>query len=207
MSMELWRQRYRALPVTPVKRELAQVLSEAEEQAAPVLCVTGDARGAAAFTEHWLPHIASRGHGAYAVSVRGQGSTPKEAGGRQAMVHDLVQTAAQLPRQAILIGHDKGAALVAHALARYPAAAAVLLAPKGVKAAPGDPVGSPRVLVAGSPDDRKTSAKSLETAARAYGGTPLLFPGVGHDFMNDPGWQAPLDAILDWLENKQAAVG
>lgn len=202
MSMELWRRRYRSLPVTPVEREVAEVRSETDD-APPILCVTGDPKGAAAFGEHWLPHIAARGHNAYAVSVRGQGSTPKESGGRQAMVHDLVQTAAQLPKQAILIGHDRGALLVAHALTRYPAAAAVLLAPKGVKAAPAPPTGSPRVLVAGSPDDRKTSAKGLETAARAYGGTPLLFPGVGHDFMNDSGWQAPLDAILDWLADKE----
>lgn len=203
MSMELWRRRYRSLPVTPVKRELTEVRSDTDD-APPILCVTGHPTGAAAFSEHWLPHIAARGHNAYAVSVRGQGATPKESGGRQAMVHDLVQTAARLPKQAILIGHGRGALLVAHALTRYPAVAAVLLAPKGVKAAVAAPTGSPRVLVAGSPDDRKVSAKSLETAARVYGGTPLLFPGVGHDFMNDPGWQAPLDAILDWLEDKES---
>lgn len=202
MSMELWRRRYRSLPVTPVKRELARVTAETDD-APPILCVTGDPKGAAAFSEHWLPHIASRGHSAYALSVRGQGATVKAPGGRPAMVHDLVQAAAGLPRRAILIGHDRGALLVAHALTRYPAAAAVLLAPKGLKVAPAAPVGSPRVLVAGSPDDRKTSAKGLDTAARAYGGTPLLFPGVGHDFMSDPGWQAPLDAILDWLEDKE----
>ncbi|MGH8880347.1 MAG: alpha/beta hydrolase, partial [Stackebrandtia sp.] len=63
------------------------------------------------------------------------------------------------------------------------------------------------VLVAGGPDDRKTSAKVLETAARAYEVTPLLFPGIGHDFMNDAGWQAPLDAILDWLDDKQSGEG
>lgn len=200
MSMELWRRRYRSKAVDPVKRELAQVLAEDDEKA-PVLCVTGDQRGAAAFTRHWLPHIATRGRGGYAVSVRGQGETARAGGGRQAMVHDLVQEAVALPKRAILIGHDRGAALVAHALTRYPAAAAVLLAPRGVKAAPAPPVGSPRILVAGSPDDRKTSAKVLETAARAYEVTPLLFPGVGHDFMGDAGWQAPLDAILDWLDD------
>ncbi|MGH8882978.1 MAG: alpha/beta fold hydrolase, partial [Stackebrandtia sp.] len=142
MSMELWRRRYRSKAVPPVVREVARVLAE-DDEAAPVLCVTGDPRGAAAFTQHWLPHISTRGRGAYAVSVRGQGETSKAAGGRQAMVHDLVQEAVRLPKRAILIGHDRGALLVAHALTRYPAAAAVLLAPRGVKAAPAAPVGSP----------------------------------------------------------------
>ena len=204
MSMELWRRRYRAKAIPPVVREVEQVLAE-DSQTAPVLCVTGDARGAAAFTQNWLPHIASRGRDAYAVSVRGQGETPKTPGGRPAMVHDLVQEAVRLPKRTILIGHDRGAVLVAHALTRYPAAAAVLLAPRGVKTAPAPPVGSPRILVAGSPDDRKAPAKVLETAARAYEVTPLLFPGVGHDFMGDTGWQAPLDAVLDWLDEGDKA--
>ena len=44
-------------------------------------------------------------------------------------MHDVVQVAAGLPRQAVLVGHGAGALVVAHALARYPARAGVLLAP------------------------------------------------------------------------------
>jgi pimeloyl-ACP methyl ester carboxylesterase len=204
VSVDLWRRRYRAIPVSPVAREVISAVPEFDSDAAgvPIVCVTGDPRGAAAFAENWLPHIAQRGRPAHAVSVRGQGNTPKGDGGRDGRVHDLVQVAARLPRQAVLIGHGRGANLVAHALTRYPAAAAVLLAPRGVASAPALPVGEPRVLVAGSPHDRKAGEKVLDKAAAAYGGAPLLFPGLRHDFMSDQGWRAPLDAILDWLDEK-----
>ncbi|MGH8792787.1 MAG: alpha/beta hydrolase [Stackebrandtia sp.] len=204
MSLELWRRRYRKAPVTAVKREIVSAAPEFDsaDELPPVLCVTGDPRGAAAFAEHWLPHIAARGRAVHAVSVRGQGKTPKGDGGRAGRVHDLVQAAVRLPRRAVLVGHGSGAQLVAHALTRYPAAAGVLLAPQGVRSAPGDPVGGPRLLVAGSPEDRKSPQKTLDKAAAAYHVAPLLFPGISHDFMSDPGWKAPLDAILDWLDEK-----
>jgi pimeloyl-ACP methyl ester carboxylesterase len=62
------------------------------------------------------------------------------------------------------------------------------------------PVGEPPMLIVGSPDDRVVSRSALERAARAYGGAPLLFPGMGHDMMLDTRWREPIDAILDWLE-------
>jgi pimeloyl-ACP methyl ester carboxylesterase len=62
------------------------------------------------------------------------------------------------------------------------------------------PVGNPPVLVVGSPDDRIVAPVALKQAARAYGGAPLLFPGMGHDMMLDARWREPIDAILDWLE-------
>jgi pimeloyl-ACP methyl ester carboxylesterase len=65
---------------------------------------------------------------------------------------------------------------------------------------PEAPVGAPPVLVAGSPDDRFVSDATLEWVARRYAGSPLLFPGKGHDLMLDARWQEPIDAILDWLE-------
>jgi len=65
---------------------------------------------------------------------------------------------------------------------------------------PEPPVGTPPVLVVGSPDDRVVPRRSLEKAAARYGGAPLLFPGMGHDLMLEPRWQEPLDAILDWLD-------
>ncbi|NUT34968.1 MAG: alpha/beta fold hydrolase [Hamadaea sp.] len=178
--------------------------------------------------------------------------------GLRAYAHDVVQVAASLPRRTVLIGHGAGALVVSHALARYPARAAVLVAPVlgGVGAAlrnpglvlpalfggglrlpagqlfsrelpaatakayarrmgrastraqwqllrgrtPAKPVGDPPVLVVGSPDDRIVSPAALKDAARAYGGAPLLFPGMGHDMMLDARWREPIDAILDWLE-------
>lgn len=199
MSIQLWRQRYKSAPVSAVSREITTVLPDVDADLPPIVCVTGDSRGAAAFSENWLGHIAQRGHVAHAVSVRGQGNTPKADGGRDGKVHDLVQTAASVSRQCVLIGHDRGAGLVAHALTRYPAAAAIFVAPRGLNRWPGPLVGEPRVLVAGSPDDRKAPEKALDKTASLFGQAPLLFPGVGHDFMADAGWQAPLEAILDWL--------
>ncbi|GGM87659.1 alpha/beta hydrolase [Dactylosporangium sucinum] len=65
---------------------------------------------------------------------------------------------------------------------------------------PEAPVGDPPVLVVGSPDDKVVAGSALEWVARRYGGSPLLFPGMGHDLMLDARWQEPIDAILDWLE-------
>jgi pimeloyl-ACP methyl ester carboxylesterase len=55
--------------------------------------------------------------------------SPRANGSLRAYVHDVVQVAAGLPRQAVLVGHGAGALVAAHALARYPARAAVLVSP------------------------------------------------------------------------------
>lgn len=109
-------------PVPPVRREVLSALPEAAEDNPPVLFVPGLGHGAWAFAEHWLAHTASRGFPAHAL-------TPRENGSLRAYVHDVVQVAASLPRQAVLIGHGAGALVVSHALARYPARAAVLVSP------------------------------------------------------------------------------
>jgi pimeloyl-ACP methyl ester carboxylesterase len=64
------------------------------------------------------------------MSLRGHGdsgSAPKTT--LRAYAHDVVQVAARLPRQAVLIGHGVGGLAVAQALSRYPARAGVLIAP------------------------------------------------------------------------------
>ncbi|MEU4236675.1 alpha/beta hydrolase [Actinoplanes sp. NPDC026619] len=109
-------------PVPPVEREVLSRLVEGEAEHPPLLFVAGPGTGAWAFAEHWLPHAAGRGFPAYAL-------TPRADGDLRAHVHDLVQVAASLPRQAVLIGHGAGALVVSHALGRYPARAAVLAAP------------------------------------------------------------------------------
>jgi pimeloyl-ACP methyl ester carboxylesterase len=229
-------------PVRPVEREVLSRLVEGEDGQPPLLFVPGPGMGAWVFAEHWLAHAAGRGFPAHAL-------TPRADGDLRAHVHDVVQTAAALPRQAVLIGHGAGALVVSRALGRYPARAAVLVAPavdrwatlgaalrtnpfgtlrgrprlnrkqlfsEGVdaeaylsrmtfprrltarKPAP-RPVGSPPVLVVGSPDDRVVPRKSLDRVATHYGGAPLLFPGMAHALMLDTGWAEPIDAILDWL--------
>lgn len=117
-------------PVPPVRREVRSARSAADEPRSPILFVPGYAHGAWVFEEHWLEHTAQRGFPAYAMSLRGHGESG--TAGRpdlRAYVHDVVQVAAGLPRQAVLVGHGAGALVVAHALARYPARAGVLLAP------------------------------------------------------------------------------
>ncbi len=139
-----------ARPARPVHREVLRATPEADEGQPPVLFVPGFGGGAWVYGEHWLEHAAQRGFPAYAMSPRGHGasgSTPKTA--LRHYVHDVVQVAAGLPRQAVLVGHGAGALVVAHALARYPARAGVLLAPVlgGPGAAASAALGNPFGLV------------------------------------------------------------
>ncbi|WP_430779805.1 alpha/beta hydrolase [Actinoplanes sp. G11-F43] len=109
-------------PVPPGDRELVSKLPEDDEGRPPLLFVPGMGHGAWAFAEHWLAHAAARGFPAHAV-------TPRAGGDLRAQAHDVVQTAAALPRRTVLIGHGTGGRVVARALGRYPARAAVLVAP------------------------------------------------------------------------------
>jgi pimeloyl-ACP methyl ester carboxylesterase len=96
----------------------------------PLLFVHGLGHGAWCW-EHWLDAAAAAGHPAYAVSLRGHGGSSGRL--RTAVlsqyVADVVEAAAALPRPAVLVGHSMGGLVVQRALARYAAAAAVLVAP------------------------------------------------------------------------------
>ncbi|MDH6462552.1 pimeloyl-ACP methyl ester carboxylesterase [Micromonospora sp. A200] len=128
--LRIMRGREWARPVRPARREVLGAVPELEEGRPPLLFVPGFGHGAWAFAEHWLEHTASRGFAAYALSLRGHGgSEPAPDATLRAYTHDVVQVAAGLPRQAVLVGHGAGALVVTHALARYPARAAVLVAP------------------------------------------------------------------------------
>jgi len=119
-----------AYPTRPVRREVLAAQPETDQGKPPVLFVPGFGHGAWVFAEFWLGHAAARGFPAYAVSLRGHGgseSAPRTT--LRAYVHDVVQVAAGLPRQAVLVGHGAGALVVTRALARYPARAGVLVAP------------------------------------------------------------------------------
>jgi len=119
-----------ARPVPPVLREVLTATPEADEHRPPVLFVHGFGHGAWVFGEHWLEHTAGRGFPAHALSLRGHGgSGAARRATLRAYTHDVVQVASALPRRAVLVGHGAGALIVAAALARYPARAAVLVAP------------------------------------------------------------------------------
>jgi pimeloyl-ACP methyl ester carboxylesterase len=117
-------------PVPPVTREVLSVPPVTDEGRPPVLFVPGFGHGAWVFAEHWLGRVAERGFPAYAMSLRGHGASGAGTDATlRAYVHDVVQVAAALPRQAVLVGHGAGSLVVARAMARYPARAGVLVAP------------------------------------------------------------------------------
>ncbi|WP_027340867.1 alpha/beta hydrolase [Hamadaea tsunoensis] len=130
MSVKVVRLDEWAHPVEPVRRELLSATPEVDEGRPPVLFVPGFGHGAWAYAEHWLEHTASRGFPAHALSLRGQGGSARaKKATLRAYAHDVVQAAIGLPRRAVLVGHGAGALVVAHAMARYPARAAVLVSP------------------------------------------------------------------------------
>lgn len=130
MSVKILRQREIARPVPPVRREVLTATPETDSPRPPLLLVPGFGAGAWVYAEHWLDHAAGRGFRVHAMSLRGHGDSGRAAGASlRAYAHDVVQVAASLPRQAVLLGHGAGALVVARALARYPARAAVLAAP------------------------------------------------------------------------------
>jgi pimeloyl-ACP methyl ester carboxylesterase len=132
----IFRWREWAAPIPPVHREVLtsqpvpEGLGEVEGGRPPLLFVAGYRHGAWAFAEKWLEHAAERGFPAYSMSLRGHGDSGSAPGTTlRAYAHDVVQVAARLPRQCVLIGHGVGGLAVANALARYPARAGVLVAP------------------------------------------------------------------------------
>lgn len=205
MSLQAWVRRTRAPEPAAVRREvtvvepadLFDVDITDDPDASPVLCCTGESVGAAAFVPLWLKRIAASGRHAAAVSVRGQGNTPAAPGGPDARAHDLVQAATGLPRQAVLIGHGRGAAWAALAAARYPAAALVLVSPQGMPKQPQKPVGAPRVLLAVG--ETETQSKEAQAVTETYGVAPLTFPGTAEDVFKGPAAEELLDALLSWL--------
>ncbi|MEV1287898.1 alpha/beta fold hydrolase [Micromonospora sp. NPDC049679] len=165
-------------PVPAARREVLAATPEVDEDKPPVLFVPGFGHGAWIFGEHWLEHAASRGFPAHAVSLRGHGGSAAAPNATlRAYAHDVVQVAASLPRQAVLVGHGAGALVVSHALARYPARAGVLVAPVlGGLATVGtalrrNPVGTLPALVGGKLrlSRRQLFSRELpDTVARTY---------------------------------------
>ncbi len=102
----------------------------------PLLFVHGACGAAWNFTEHWLGAAIRRGYPAHAVSLRGHGGSA----GRERLhttvlrdyLDDMMQTIITLPEPPVLVGHGMGAVVVQQVLQRYPARAAVLVAPTPV---------------------------------------------------------------------------
>ena len=127
-------------PPKPVSREVLHVsadpdVGDGSGQRPPLLFVHGASMGAWAWREYWMPEAASRGYDTYAVSLRGHGRSEGHRRRHRWMmrdyVHDVLQTIVELPAPPVLIGHSMGSVIVEHVVARYPAPAAVLMAPAG----------------------------------------------------------------------------
>jgi pimeloyl-ACP methyl ester carboxylesterase len=116
--------------------ELLEVQPGTDTGKAPILFVHG-AGHAAWCWENWLGAAAEAGHAAYAVSLTGHGSSPGRllSSSLGTYVDDVIRTAASLPSQPVIVGHSLGGLVVQKAIARYPAKAAVLVAP--IPARPG----------------------------------------------------------------------
>lgn len=80
--------------------------------------------------DHWRAAAAEAGFPAYALSLRGHGNSQGSSlTGRLGQYReDVLRVARSLPAPPVLIGHSMGGLVVAQALARYRAPAAVLVA-------------------------------------------------------------------------------
>jgi pimeloyl-ACP methyl ester carboxylesterase len=65
---------------------------------------------------------------------------------------------------------------------------------------PHAPRGEVPMLVLGAEEDTFFSAWEVEATARAYGTQAVIFSGMAHDMMLEPGWQAVAERISTWLE-------
>ncbi|MFM9034235.1 MAG: alpha/beta hydrolase [Mycobacterium sp.] len=58
------------------------------------------------------------------------------------------------------------------------------------------------MLVLGALEDGAVTRHEVRATARAYRTEPVLFPGMGHDMMLEPGWAAVAEHIDTWLTGR-----
>jgi pimeloyl-ACP methyl ester carboxylesterase len=58
------------------------------------------------------------------------------------------------------------------------------------------------LMVVGAENDAVVPLKPIRDTARAYGTEAIILPGLAHDVMLDPQWQAAADCILGWLAER-----
>jgi pimeloyl-ACP methyl ester carboxylesterase len=66
------------------------------------------------------------------------------------------------------------------------------------------PVPGLPVLVAGGQSDRIVSPQSVRATAKAYGTEPVMFAGMSHLMMLEPGWPEVAGALLGFLNDRRA---
>jgi pimeloyl-ACP methyl ester carboxylesterase len=172
-----------ALPPRPVDLELISSLPSGwaqlprAERRPPLLFVPGFGGAAWQAARHWLGAAVRRRYPAHALSLRGHGASggrrgPLAATTMRDHVHDVLAVAAALPQPPVLIGHGTGAVVVQEVLARYPARAAVLVAPTPISGV-GDVLAR---WARRHPQDLPTLL-----SGRLPVRPELLFCGLGHD--------------------------
>ena len=57
------------------------------------------------------------------------------------------------------------------------------------------------MLVLGAEQDGVFTVDEVQATARAYQTEAEIFPGIGHDMMLEPGWQAVAEHIASWLNS------
>ncbi len=112
----------------------AQAFAAVERRETPIVFVHGAFVGAWCWEAHFLDYFAAQGFTVYAPSFRGHGGSDGEdrldQSGIREYVADLARVIDAIPGPApILVGHSMGARVVERYLERYPATAAILMAP------------------------------------------------------------------------------
>ncbi|BBH18555.1 alpha/beta hydrolase [Nocardioides baekrokdamisoli] len=67
---------------------------------------------------------------------------------------------------------------------------------------PPAPLGGAPVLVVGATADRLVPITDVRANARRYGAELIEFDGIGHNLMQDVGWEQPWAAIEDWISRR-----
>lgn len=69
---------------------------------------------------------------------------------------------------------------------------------------PARPFGGARVLALGAPADRLVPVADVRATARYYDADLMEFEGLGHNLMQDEGWEQPWAAVEAWLSRTLA---
>lgn len=63
------------------------------------------------------------------------------------------------------------------------------------------------VLVLAAREDRLVPVADVRATARRYGAELAEFPGIGHNLMQDVGWEAPWATVAGWLDRTVDGAG
>lgn len=101
--------------------EIIHRAPSADSRPTPLLCVHGAWHAAWCWGEHFLPYFAQHGYHAYALSLRGHGSSDGRIRGSRLAdyLKDVRQAVETLPGPPVLIGHSMGGFVVRKYLETY----------------------------------------------------------------------------------------